>query len=153
GGQNFKFYMMPIPFPYHTGMRRSHPMVAVGLILSDRLQGQIMALPCPGLDAFGLTWLGISFAAWSLFKFTFLRRTDRVPRRSPSYFFLTILATTILLCVLSIQLLYIFEKSDIDKNLRNLSEAIDKNLSGELQRSLRVMDSMNASTKFRDTIK
>jgi hypothetical protein len=64
GGQDFKFYMMPIAFTYRVGTHDSDHMVAVGLIFNERFRNESMALPGAALNAFGLSVLVIIFAAW-----------------------------------------------------------------------------------------
>jgi hypothetical protein len=157
GGTNYKLYLTPVRLK-HAETRNGDSsggdhLVAAGLIRQQRFRAETLAVPGDALLSFVLIVLAIIIAAWPPLKFTFMKPTERIPRRTAVYFFVSTLGTIILLCILAIHLRYMFDMTQTDDNLKNLATAIQGNLVDELEHALQVMDSMNHSPQLDEDMK
>jgi hypothetical protein len=148
-GAPYKLYLVPISVTIAQGAAKPSRLVLGGLMRDSRFRTESMKIPAPALVTLVLLFLTILVAAWPLVKFKSMRTTERVPRRSAVYVFLSILATIILLCILAIHVRYTVNMNPVDTNLKSLAAAIERNFIGEVRQTLQVMDSANGSSLLR----
>jgi hypothetical protein len=145
GGAEYKLYMAPLTVKVSaTGTH----LVVAGLMRDSRFRSESLGVPGSALVSLILLFLTIVAASWPLLKFSSMRPTERIARRSAVYFFLSILATVVLICALAIHLRYTFDLNVVDQNLENLSSSIEQNFESELRQALRVIESANHSALF-----
>jgi len=147
-GAAYKLYAVPVTVKLATDSGSTTRLVLGGLLRESRFHAESMRIPGTALVSLILLFLTIAVATWPLLKFKYMRTTDRIPRRSAVYFFLSTLATIILICILGIHLRYLFDLRGVDSNLNNLAAAVERNFNGELRQSLRVLSSVGRSEKF-----
>jgi len=149
-GAPYKLYLVPVSVTIAQGAAQPSRLVLGGLLRDSRFRTESMKIPAPALVTLILLFLTILVAAWPLVKFKSMRATERVPRRSAVYVFLSILATIILLCILIIHVRYTVNMTPVDNNLKSLAAAIERNFIGEVRQTLQVMDSANGSRLLRE---
>lgn len=155
-GEPFKLYLVPIALELAAGDATEgasgRNLILGGLMRVSRFRADSMAVPGTALVSVILLVLIVIAATWPLLKFTSMRATERIPRRSALYFFASTLATIILVCVLAIHLQYIFDLGTTDDKLKTLGGAIEQHFDDEVRQALAVMDSATNSGKFASTL-
>lgn len=149
-GEPYKLYLVPVPLTLASTTPAGSQLVLAGLMRDSRFRSDSRAVPGTALMSLILLLLVIVVATWPLLKFTAMRATERVPRRSAVYFYMSTLATIILVCILAIHFRYIYDLRGVDANLRSLARAMERNLEGELRQALQVMDAAEHSQLFRE---
>jgi hypothetical protein len=129
--------------------RSGEPLTFVlcGIMLNARFRAESMAVPESAFIFSALLLPVLIVGAWPLLKFTFMRTTERIPRRIGLYFLLSTLASTILISMLTIHIVYTSDTRETD-NLDTLADAIERNLTLELKAALHVMGTAGGSMEF-----
>jgi hypothetical protein len=155
-GEEYRLYVVPVPLrvrpstaPVATPTAAPPPhLIVAGLMRASRFRADSMALPGPALITAIVLVLVVMVATWPLLKFATMSATDRIPRRSAVYLFLTTLATIILVSILAIHLRYTVNLGHVDRGLERLAASIESNLTSELKVALRVLESVSGSPKL-----
>lgn len=152
-GEEYRLYLVPVPLKLPSATTGSSQLIVTGLMRSSRFRASSMAVPGSALISAILLVLVAMAATWPLLKFATMTATDRIPRRSAVYLFLSTLATILLVSILAIHLRFTVNLGTIDAGLRRLAVRIESNLLGELKLALRVMDSIDTSAKLAGQIR
>jgi hypothetical protein len=147
-GEQYRLYVVPVSINLPPADGASPRYALVGLISARRFRAESMAVPGTETAAVVLLVLVLLVAAWPLLMFKTMGATERIPRRSAAYLFLSMLATLVLVCILAIHLWYTGRMDAVDERLRMLAERIDTNLASELRVALRVLGAASRSTRL-----
>jgi len=154
-GEPYRLYLVPI-VQLPSGQAGTPPpgsqLLLAGLLRVSRFRADSMIPPGTALVTMILLLLIVIAASWPLLKFTSMRATERVPRRSVLYFFVSTLATVIVVSMLALHLWYVFDLATVDRNLKTLAGAIERHFADEVGRALTVMESANKSRMFADAL-
>lgn len=158
GGTDYRVFFVPVSLRVageaaaesdaSTRTAATQRIVIAGLMRESRVRAESMAVPGTLLVAVVLLLLVVMAATWPLLKFRTMRATERVPRRTLQYFWLSMVATIASMCVFTFHVFYIFDTRSVDQNLSRLAAAVERNFEDEVTRALTVMDSLQSSTLF-----
>lgn len=132
GGEQYLLYLVPVPLRLPAETAASTHLIVAGLMRASRFRADSLTLPGPVLISAILLVLVVMVATWPLLKFATMGATDRIPRRSAVYLFLTTLATILLVSILVIHLRYTVNMGAVDRDLGRLADSIERNLTTEL---------------------
>jgi len=115
----------------------------IGLVDEGRFRNESRSIPGSMLLTSVLFLSIVIAASWPLLKFTTIRSTESIQRRSGLLYLWTSILTGSLVVLLAIQLFY--GDGRVREELAQLADAIDRNVAVEVSRALDTLDTLSAS--------
>jgi hypothetical protein len=124
--------------------------VLCGLMTQRRYQTAIAGVSGPAIIAITLLTLVIVIGNWPILKFTQMRATETIQRRTGLHYAVMTACAMTFLVMLVIHASYLFSDTDTDPRLEQLSKAVAGNFQAEVQRSLTMLNAVEGRAEFRD---
>ncbi|MGA3028647.1 MAG: hypothetical protein ABSF98_28205 [Bryobacteraceae bacterium] len=154
-GSAYQAFLMPVPLrlarsDLAAGASGRTRLVVCGLIAQGNYRTAIAAVPGQMIVGTALLALVIVFGTWPILRFTQMRATETIHRRTGiRYALMTVWAMTFLV-MLVIHVAYFLLDTQTDPRLDQLSKAVTANFQTEVQRSLTMLDAVEHSRDFQN---
>ena len=159
-GTAYQAFLIPVPLRLprsdlvRTGSTGAR-FVLCGLMEQANYRRAVAAVPGPAIILIGLVLCVIVIGSLPILKFTQMRATETIPRRTGLHYSVMTVWAMAFLVMLLIHGAYLLREfilyTDTDSRLEQLAGAVAGNFSSEVQRSLATLNAVEASAKFRKT--
>jgi len=160
GNQRYRLLIQPVHLQLHaeaaTSSAEHRPTLSfllIGVLSSDKLES---AARSPEPSTIGWVVGVVSLAlltVWPVLKVWKMSATDYLTRKETVYLSFSLIAAISLGTLLGLDQLIRGDTKDIERQLVNLSDAVQSHLSREVEQVLELIDSANSSTLLHDNIK
>jgi hypothetical protein len=123
-------------------------LVLCGLMTQSHYQIAITPFSGPAIIAIALLSLVIVIGSWPILKFTQMRATETIERRTGLHYAAMMACAMTFLVMLAIHVSYLFRDTDTDPRLEQLSKALQGNFQTEVQRSLAMLNAVERRPEF-----
>ena len=154
GGLDYYAFLTPVPVnikrpdisPLDSGRSR---LVLIGLITKGNYAKRITTVPGTYVITVVLLILVIACGSWPVLRFTKMRATETIRRRTVIWYGLLSIAAMASLVLLLLHASYVWADTETKPRLTQLSEVIELNFDSEIQRALKVLSDVARSDSFK----